>query len=118
MTADRILAAFRQAATQLKFEFEAGFVATLLDGSIVQSIGRLPHFGAARGTLIFAEQASPSSATLRALDEMGYFSSVPFSSYERFAERHFAETLDDRGFFGPSSEQPAWYTGKSWGATA
>ena len=118
MTADRIATAFRQAATQLNFEFQPGFAVSLPDGVIVESIGRLPFFGSTRGTLVFAEQASPSPASLRALDEMGYFTSLLFASHERFDERHFAETLDDWGFFGPESDRPAWYTGRSWGASA
>ncbi len=117
MTADRIATAFRQAAAQLKFEFQSGFAISLPDGSIVESIGRLPFFGSALGTLVFAEQASPLPASLRALEEMGYFTSLLFASYERFDERHFAETLDDWGYFGPDSNRPAWYTGRSWGTS-
>ena len=106
------------AATQLNFEFQPWFSVSLPDGAIVESIGCLPFFGSTRGTLVFAEQARPSPASFRALDEMGYFTSLLFVSYERFDERHFAETLDDWGFAGPDSDRPAWRTGKSWGASA
>jgi hypothetical protein len=118
MTADRIASAFVQAASHLGFEFQAGFSITLDDGSVVRSLGRLPRFGSRRGALVFADDSRPSAASLRALDEMGYFTSVLFPSYETFDARHFSETLDDWGYYGHESDRPAWYTGLSWGAGA
>jgi len=118
MTADRIANAFVQAATHLKFEFQAGFAVTLNDGTVVRSLGRLPLFGSRCGALVFAEDAAPSSASLRALDEMGYFTSVLFPPYETFDAQHFSETLDDWGYYGAESDRPAWCTGQSWGAGA
>ena len=109
-----LVAAFREASSQLRFEFEASFPVTLPDGSVVESIGRLPQFGSARGALLFAEQNRPSAASLAALKEMGYFASVLFESYGHFDERLFAETLDDWGFFGTEKDRPAWYTGRAW----
>lgn len=114
MTADRIATAFRQAATQLNFEFQTGFALSLPDGSIVESVGRLPFFGSARGTLVFAEQASPVPVSLRALEEMGYFTSLLFASYERFDEpmsqgsrlgsRHNSARIDS---VGQAADEPA-----------
>jgi len=95
MTADRIASAFAQAASHLGFEFQAGFAVTLSDGSVVRSLGRLPLFGSKLGALVFADDAKPSAGSLRALAEMGYFTSSLFASYETFDAGHFAETLDD-----------------------
>jgi hypothetical protein len=115
MTADNIAMAFREAATRLKFKFEPRFLVTLPDGSIVRSIERLPHFGSTHGALVFSEKSTPSAASLSTLEEMGYFPSVVFDSYERFDEKHFVDTLDDWGFFGPDVDRPDWCTGSAWG---
>jgi len=116
MTADRIASAFAQAASHLGFEFQAGFAVTLSDGLVVRSLGRLPLFGSKLGALVFADDAKPSAGSLRALAEMGYFTSSLFASYETFDVGHFTETLDDWGYYGLESDRPAWYTGQSWGA--
>ena len=114
MTADRITNAFMQEASHLGYEFQTGFAVTLRDGSVVRSLGRLPFFGSRRGALLFAEDAKPSADSLRALHEMGYFTSLLFASYECFDAKLFSETLDDLGYYGPESDRPAWYTGASW----
>jgi len=114
MTAGRIIDAFVQAASHLGIEFQPDFAVVLGDGSVVRSLGWLPQFGSRRGAVLFAEEASPSAASLRALADMGYFTSLLFLSYETFDAEHFSETLDDWGYYGLGSDRPVWYTGRSW----
>ncbi len=44
----------------------------------------------------------------------GYYYSNLAPSYRRYERKHFIDTLNDWGWYGPTGLQPSWYTGKSW----
>jgi hypothetical protein len=111
MTANQITSAFIQAADGLGFSFEPAFSVTLKDGSAIQSLGLVRHFGSKLGTLIFSESQCPSTSQCEELHGMGYFYSGLFELYYEFDEELFKETLNDWGFFGNEQERPNWYSG-------
>ena len=115
MTESPITSSFVRAATELRFSFEPGFLVTLKDGSGIQSLGLVRHFGSRVGTLIFSEAASPVASSIAELKSLGYFVSVLFDSYHVFNEEHFKGTLNDWGFYGREQERPKWFTGGQWG---
>lgn len=108
MSADPITSAFIQAAGELGFSFEPEFSVALQDGSVIQSLGFVPHFGSKLGTLLFSESQCPSMREGEELQGRGYFYSVLFECFYVFDEELFKETLDDWGFFGNEQERPRW----------
>lgn len=111
MSANPITSAFVQAAGELGFSFEPAFAVALRDGSVIQSLGFVRHFGSELGALLFSESQCPSSRECEELQGLGYFYSQLFEGYCRFDEQLFKETLDDWGFFGSEQERPDWYSG-------
>ena len=90
-------------------------MATLEDGSEIQSLGLVRHFGSNVGTLLFSELESPEASSVTKLKSFGYFVSVLFESYHVFDEEYFKATLNDWGFYGQERERPQWFTGAQWG---
>jgi len=113
MSANQITSAFLQAADGLGFSFDPAFPVRLKDGSVIQSLGFVRHFGSELGTLLFSESQCPSSRERDELQGMGYFYSQLFESFHEFDEELFKETLNDWGFFGNEQERPSWYSGAS-----
>jgi hypothetical protein len=112
MSTNQITSTFVQAADELGFSFEPAFSVELKDGSVIQSLGFVRHFGSKLGTLLFSESECPSSRQCEELQGMGYYYSQLFSeSFYEFDEEVFKETLDDWGFFGNEQERPNWYSG-------
>ena len=109
-----ITSSFGRAATELGFPFEPRFLATLENGSEIQSLGLVRHFGSKVGTLLFSEHEPPEVSAVAKLKSLGYFVSVLFESYHVFDEEHFKATLNDWGFFGQEKERPQWFTGVQW----
>jgi hypothetical protein len=68
-------------------------------------------FGSPMGTIAVASETSSFGPSLQRL---GYFVSQLFPSYRAYSREHFIATLDDWRWFGPSGEQPSWYSGKPW----
>jgi hypothetical protein len=114
MSANRITSNFVQAADALGFSFEPAFTVAMKDGSVIQSLGLVRHFGSKLGTLIFSESQCPSTRQFEELQGMGYFCSGLFEWYNEFDEELFKDTLNDWGFFGDEQERPGWYSGAPW----
>jgi hypothetical protein len=81
------------------------------DGDTVQVEAFLPDFGGPHGAVVVAlhddERFLRASATHHYVSGLG-------DSYREFEPDWFRETLDDWGWYGPTSRRPAWYTGKPW----
>lgn len=111
-TEAKVVAAWKEAATDLGFEFTSPFVVTLPDGSCHEHLGLVHRFGRRIGALISVHH-EPSEKTPRPVGD-DYFWSILGPIYKRYERQSFIDTLDDWQFFGPQSERPDWYTGKSW----
>lgn len=109
-TETRVVAAWREAVTDLGFQFTSPFVVTLPDGSRHEHLGLIHQFGRRVGALI-AVLGQPSEKLPRPVD---YFWSILGQGYARYDRQLFVDTLDDWQFFGPEAVRPAWYSGKSW----
>ena len=110
----KIAEAWRLAADDLCIEFTSPFKATIFGDA--EYIGFVHHFGRRIGTIISVLD-KPSSLVDRidqSKDENYYFSELGLD-YCDYNRQLFIDTLDDWQFFGPDSERPSWYTGKSWG---
>jgi len=114
MSADQITSNFAQAADRLGFSFEPAFTVVMKDGSMIQSLGFVRHFGSELGALLFSESQCPSSREGEELQGMGYFYSQLFECFYEFDEELFKDTLNDWGFFGDEQERPNWYSGAPW----
>ncbi|HEX5716273.1 MAG TPA: hypothetical protein VF179_08945 [Thermoanaerobaculia bacterium] len=111
MSANQITSNFVQAAGRLGFSFEPAFSVAMKDGSVIQSLGFVRHFGSELGTLIFSESECPSTRECEELQGMGYFYSLLFGCFYELDEQLFKDTLNDWGFFGNEQERPDWYSG-------
>ena len=107
----QIVSAWREAARDLGIRFTAPF-ALQRSGRLVEQLGFVHQFGRRLGTVIAAMRQPSSLGTVAADDD--YFFSQLSGSYARYDRQLFVDTLDDWQFFGPASERPAWYSGKSW----
>jgi hypothetical protein len=111
MLDDEIVAAWREAASQLGVRVVAPYSVDLTDGTSIAVEAFLPDFGGPQGAVAVAlddqERCRQVSAT-------GQFVSQVSPRYRRFDARLFRDTLDDWGWFGASVERPDWYSGKSW----
>ena len=111
-TEAKVVAAWKVAAADLGFQFTSPFVVTLPDGSRHEHLGLVHRFGRRIGALI-SVLYEPSEKIPRPSGN-DYFCSVLGPGYARYERRSFIDTLDDWQFFGPESERPPWYSGKSW----
>ena len=114
-TETKVVAAWRQAAADLGFEFTSPFVLTLSDGSHHEHLGLVHRFGRHIGALISVLH-EPSEKIPRPTGD-DYYWSILGPGHGRYERQSFIDTLDDWQFFGPESERPPWYTGKYWGQT-
>jgi len=103
----RVVEAWRRAADDLGIRFTSPFVVTTKDGSQLECVGFVHHFGRSLGTVI-SVLGEPSARTNYPADE-AYFVSALGSGYAEYGPQWFIETLDDLQFFGPESERPSWY---------
>ena len=108
----KIVSAWRDAASDLGIRFTSPF-RVHHGGNVFDCLGFVHQFGRRAGTVI-SVMNEPSSLTRYPLDDDYYFSELS-DSYSHYDRQRFVDTLDDWQFFGPDSEKPDWYTGKSWG---
>jgi len=106
-----VVAAWKQAAADLGFEFTSPFVVTLADGSHHEHLGLVRLFGRRLGAVISVLN-EPSENIPRPPDT-DYFCSTLGPGYARYERQHFIDTLDDWQFLGPETDRPWWYTGNS-----
>src|SRR5436190_1835387 len=98
-TEAKVVAAWKEAAAELGFQFTSPFIATLPDGSQQEHIGLVHHFGRRVGTLI-SVLYEPSEHFRRPTSE-DYFWSILGLGYRHYNRDDFIEALDDWGYFGP-----------------
>jgi hypothetical protein len=109
----RVVAAWRKAEADLGIRFTTPFTFTSRVSGRLECLGLVHQFGRRIGTVI-SVIGEPSSRAPIPTDE-DYFRSELGSGYGDYHRQFFIDTLDDWQFFGPDSERPVWYTGKSWG---
>ncbi len=109
----RVVTAWREAARDLGIRFTSPFVLTVQDGERVEYLGLVHGFGRRVGTLI-SVIGEPSSSVQHP-DGDDYYRSQLASSYGVYRRQHFIDMLDDWKYYGPGSERPDWYSGKTWG---
>jgi hypothetical protein len=109
----KVVAAWKQAANILGVQFTSPFTISSPNGTRQEYLGLVHQFGRRIGTIIavIGEPSDPPDPEIT--DD--YFWSILGESYCEFDRQLFVDTLDDWKFFGPSHEQPQWYSGKNWG---
>jgi hypothetical protein len=111
-TEANVVAAWKEAAADLGFEFTSPFVVTMADGRRHEHLGLVHRFGRRIGTLISVLH-EPSEHTPRPpVDEYSW--SILGPVYARYERQKFIDTLDDWQFCGSEAERPSWYTGRCW----
>jgi len=74
----------------------------------------LPDFGSPAGALLLCR--FDSEELHRLAEDTDFFeSALNPQSYEPYRRDLYIETLNDWGWFGAPSCQPAWFTGAHWG---
>lgn len=111
-TEAKVVAAWKEAAADLGFQFTSPFVVTLSDGSHHEHLGLVHRFGRCIGALISVLDEPSERIPRPAGDD--YFCSTLGTDYASYERQLFVDTLDDWQFFGSESERPPWYSGKSW----
>jgi len=108
----KVIAAWKDASSDLGFKFTSPYVVTLPNGSRCEYPGLVHQYGSRHGTLI-AVLHEPSNNLPRP-ERNDYFWSSLGPGYAAYERQKFIDTLDDWQFFGPENERPFWYSGKSW----
>jgi hypothetical protein len=108
----KVVDAWRQAAADLGIKFTSPFTITTPDGNKIEYLGFVHRFGRKIGTLISVMHQPSQKIPVPKNDD--YFYSQLGSVYGNYERQLFIGTPDDWQFFGPDSERPAWYSGKSW----
>ena len=110
----KVVAAWKEAATDLGFQFTSPFIHTLPDGNRQEYLGLVHHFGRRVGTLISVLH-EPSENFAYSTNE-DYFWSKLSPGYGIFKRDSVIETLNDWGYFGPAQNRPYWYApAEHWG---
>ena len=112
-TEARVVAAWKEAAADLRIQFTSPFVVTSADGRSHEHLGLVHRFGRRAGVLIRVLH-EPSEKSPHPAGDDYYWSILSPGSYGRYERQLFIHTLDDWQFFGQDSDRPEWYTGKSW----
>ena len=102
----KVVAAWRQAATDLGIQFTSPFMLQR-DGRTHECLGLVHRFGEREGTII-SVNGEPSARTHLDAEEHFYFSELT-AAHSEYRRRYFIETLYDWEFFGSHSERPSWY---------
>jgi len=111
-TEARVVSAWKEAAADLRIRFISPFIAQSTSGLRHEYLGLVPMFGGPIGTLIRVLR-EPSEKSPDPEGD-GYYWSILSPGYARYDRQSFIDTLDDWQFFGPDTERPEWYSGKSW----
>jgi hypothetical protein len=105
----QVVAAWKEAAADLGFQFTSPFVMMSEDGCSFEHLGLVHHFGRRVGTLISVLHEPSERIPHLANDD--YFWSILGQIYGRYERQEFVDTLRDWQYFGPESERPSWYSG-------
>lgn len=102
----KIISAWREAASDLGFRLEAPYKFETDDGRTVWVEGHLPDFGGKAG-MIFTELDGESYCT-------NLYQSRLSDCYHWYDRKLFVNTLNDWGWHGAKDNAPQWYTGEPW----
>ena len=108
----RVVAAWKTAAADLGIRFISPYIAQSTSGLRHEYLGLVQMFGGPIGVLVRV-LGEPSEKSPDPTGD-GYYWSILSSGYAQYDRQSFIDTLDDWQFFGPETERPEWYSGKSW----
>jgi hypothetical protein len=106
--------AWQKAANDLEISiispFEIEFVSSKIQYPVL-----VKDFGCPKGTLIIVLRSkNEEMAENAACSHEYYYSIVGEHVCNEYDRTQFINILNDWGYFGPKSNCPKWYTGKSW----
>lgn len=110
-TEAKVVASWKQAALDLGLRFVSPFVAPSSAGFTHEYLGLVCTFGGHAGAVIRVAR-EPSEQSPDPVGD-GYYRCILGPGYERYDRQLFINTLNDWQFFGPASQQPEWYSGRS-----
>jgi hypothetical protein len=107
---EAISGAWLEAAKDLGIRVTAPFALRNAEDEQVTYEAHILDFGGPKGSVVgvLDDQLRDWRAT------QGYYCSNLAPSYRRYERKHFIDTLNDWGWYGPTELRPSWYTGKSW----
>lgn len=112
MLDEQIIAAWREGASRLGVRVAAPHSIELADGTVLVVEVFLPDFGGPQGLVAVAlddiERCERATRSNRFVSQLA-------STYRCFDLDLFRDTLNDWQWFGPLTDRPSWYSGKSWG---
>jgi hypothetical protein len=108
MIDQRIVEAWREAASDLNIRLVAPFEWLSPEGIVQPFEGYLPDFGGPNG-MVFLYLGHES----RSMPDQFYWSKVG-DSYRIYDRTFFIETLNDWGYFGDESLMPSWFRNEPW----
>jgi hypothetical protein len=108
----KVVAAWREAAAELGFEFTAPFTGRTASGEEIDALGLVHKFGRRIGTLI-SVGGEPSADVEHPCDD-DYTWSCLSRGYAHYERQTWIDMLNDWQFIGKETERPAWYSGESW----
>jgi hypothetical protein len=108
-TKAKVVAAWREAATELGFQFTAPFIATASDGVKFEALGLVHQFGGRIGMLI-SVGGEPSADAMYPPGDGYAESCLGRTGYTRYDRAFWIEMLNDWGFWGERSSAPSWYS--------
>jgi hypothetical protein len=113
MLDEKMIRAWLAAGRYLGVRVVAPYELRLADGEAVEVEAFIPDFGGPHGTVVVPLQ---DDERLKRAVATHHFVSALGETYREFEPDWFRETLDDWGWYGPSSGRPSWYSGKPWTA--
>src|SRR5437762_13929916 len=105
----KVVAAWREAAADLGFQFTSPFVATTCSGERFEALGLVHRFGGRIGMLI-SVGGEPSADAMYPSSEGYSESCLGRTGYTKYDRALWIQMLDDWGFWGEPSSAPAWYS--------
>jgi hypothetical protein len=107
---ETISAAWLEAARDLGIRVVAPFTMHVSEDEKVTYEAHLLDFGGPKGMVVgvLDDKLQDCRST------QGYYCSNLATSYRLYERKHFIDTLNDWGWYGPMELRPSWYTGASW----
>ena len=106
---DRVVEAWRVAASDLGFKFTAPFISKNKMGKRLECLGLAHRFGGPKGTLISVGVGASSEMEYPSSKD-GYGESCLGKGYARYNRKDWIEMLCDWGYWGNQSEWPKWFS--------
>lgn len=106
---DKVVAAWRKAASDLKFKFTDPFIFTSKKGRRIECLGLVHRFGERKGTLISVGVGASSDMDYPLFKD-GFSQSCLGTGHTLYQKKEWIEMLCDWGFWGNESEWPQWFS--------